>query len=424
MANTSSTEELPGDQIDMSSLVAVLWKRWKLILFGTLGATILSIVISLFIPRTYLSEGFYQLGDVKKTITMNKDDTTSIGIPFKENTASVGVAVQLYKSIAMQFSNLNHFQLIASQSKLLNEEIVKRIRVEFQTAADINKWIKPVYAYAKDDAREFVQMPKDNLNSVIGVSLSYETDSPDKALTHVRFFGEYIRDCVLYASLYNYVSDEYNNSISEMKKIENSVIGVRFQLSQNTNKLKDIQAILTNYPETARIENRQLVSIQEGGARFLSPVTQLVGIESTLADLRRQLENFEREKEKNSIRLEFFSLCNSNIAKIGEIGESFFLMLKATKDEVFKNKDHNKDAVKEVFNSLSIDLQTFELAFFNNCRFTSGPTFPTTNIRPRRSLIVIISCFVSFFLLVILAFILNLVQCKNERSGSGKMTSI
>lgn len=416
MKESNSTEELYADEIELSSIIAVLWKRRKLIFFGTLGATLLSILISLFIPRVYLSEGFYQLGNVKTTITKNMD---SPSVAFKENnvkktitmkTASIGMPIPLYKSISPQFSDLNHFQLIASQDNLLNEENLKEIKADFRTAADINKWIKPVYAYAKEDAREFAQLSKDDFNSVIGANLKYEADSPDNANTFVRFFGNYIRDCVLYSYLYNYITDEYNNSISEINKNENDITGVKFQLLQNTNKMKDIQAILTNYPESSKIDNRQLVSVQEGGSRFLSPITQLVGIESTLADLRRVLAELERDKEKFAITAKYFSLCNSELMKIDKRGESLFLLLKTIKAQIFKNEDFSRDTIKEVYNHLSIDLQAFELAFFNNCRFTSGPTIPEKYIKPRKSLIVIASCFFSFFLLVILAIILHWLQ--------------
>jgi hypothetical protein len=172
-------------------------------------------------------------------------------------------------------------------------------------------------------------------------------------------------------------------------------------------KLKDIRAILSNYPESAKIDNRQLVSVQDGGSRFLAPVTQLVGIESTLADLRQDLAELERDREKLTVRAEYFSSCYSELVKIGEHGESLFLQLKSLKDEVFKNKDLSKDEVKEVFNNLSIDLQTFDLNFFSNSRFISGPTIPTVHIGPRKSLIAIVSGFASFFLLVILAFVSN-----------------
>ncbi len=181
-----------------------------------------------------------------------------------------------------------------------------------------------MYAFAKEDAREFAQLPQDESNSVIGLNLAYETDSPENASALVEFFGDYIRDCLMYVTLYNYIMEGYSSTISTVNKNENEIIGFQFELLQNTNKLKDIRAILSNYPESEKLENRQLVSVQEGGSRFLAPVTQLVGIESTLADVRRDLAELERDREKLTVRSEYFSRCYSESAKIGEDGELLF----------------------------------------------------------------------------------------------------
>jgi len=407
MTETSSTEEAYADEIDLNSFLSVLWKHWKLIVFGTLCTTLLSIGISFLLPRVYRSEGFYQLGNPTKKIAEDEKSTTKKTASITKKTASIGVPVPLYKSSSTQFFNPNRFQLIVSQDKSFGEEELKRIKNNFRTAEDINKWIKPVYAFSKEDTREFAQLPQDESNSVIGLNLAYETESPKDAAAYVSFFGNYIRDCLMYVVLYNYIMDGYSSSVSQTSKIENDIIDIKFELLQNTNKMKDIHAILSNYPDSAKIENRQLVSIQEGGDRFLAPITQLVGIESALADLRQDLTKLERDKEKLTARAEYFSRCFKEMSKKGEHGESLFLLIQSIKDEVFKKKDLSKDEVKEVFNSISIDLQTFDFIFYQNSRFISGPTIPTVHIKPRKSLIVIVTCIASFFFFIVLAFIVH-----------------
>jgi hypothetical protein len=413
MKETNSTEELYADEIDLSSIFAVLWKRRKLIVFGTLAATLLSIGISFFLPRVYRSEGFYQLGNptyqLENSTTKGYENENSIRkkivyiVPKKID--AIGVPVPQYKSSSALFSNPNRFQLVASQYKSFKKEDLKEIAGNFRKAEDIKKWIKPVYAFAKEDAREFTQLSKDEPNSVIGLNLAYEENSPEKALAYVGFLGNYVRDCLLYVTLSNYIMDGYSSTIFQTNKNDNGIIITQFEILQNTNKMKDIRAILSNYPESAKIENRQLMSVQDGGSRFLAPVNQLFGIESTLADLRQDLAELERGREKLTVISEYFSRCHSGLAKIGEHGESLFLLLRTIKDEVFKNKDFSKDEVKEVFNNLTIDLQTFELIFFSNSRFISGPTIPSVDIKPGKVLIAIVSCFVSFFLLIIFVFV-------------------
>jgi len=161
------------------------------------------------------------------------------------------------------------------------------------------------------------------------------------------------------------------------------------------------------------------VSIQEGGDRFLAPVTQLVGIESALAGLRQDLAELERDKEKLTVLAEYFSRCYSELPKIGERGASLFSLLKSAKEEVFKNKDLNQDHLKEVFNNLNINLQTFEFIFYQNSRFISGPTVPDTHVKPRKSIIVIVSCLGSFFLFAILALILHWWEGNKKSIMSG-----
>lgn len=398
-------------EIDFTAIFNSLWQQRRLILFGTLAVTLLAAVLSFFIPKTYRSEGFYQLGNPEKRIEKNIGKEAQV-----KNL--IGIPIPIFKKTAPRFFNPNRFYLFASKERSFSKKELSKIKNNFQTAADINKWILPVYAFSKGDMRELVEMPKDESNSVIGLELSYETDSPRKVYYYVRFFGKYVRDCLLYVSLYGYIKNEYNLVLSQLNENENNIIGQQFALLQNTKKMLDIKSILTKYPEAAKIENRQVVSVQEGGFRFLGPVTQLVGIESALADQRRDLAELERKKEMIIVKREYFSKCDDALNKIKRHGELLFSQLKSIKYEVFKNKDFNKGTVKEVFNCLNIDLQTFDLAFFTNCRFISGPTLPTRHIRPRKSIIVILACFLSFFFFVLLVLVLHWWQSNKKRIKS------
>jgi hypothetical protein len=398
MEEAASNENPYGDPFILSAFFSVVWKYRKLILFGTLGATVLSAVISLFIPRVYRSEGFYQLGNPVYSLDQTENSSKA---------SSIGVPVPYYKSSSSEFFNPNRFQLAASRYPLFSDEDVSVIKREFRRPSDISRCIKPVYAYAREDMRELAYQPKDETNSVIGVSLNCEAVSGEKAAACVRFLGSYVRDCLLYAKLYNYLVDGYRQAQSEIGLFENRIIETRAQILQNSNKLKDIQAILVKYPESEKIENRQLVSVQEGGSRFLAPVTQLVGIESALADLRQLLAQLERRKEMAAIREEYFSRCTSELQKIDKLGEPFFTMLKAVKEDVFNRHDLRQDTVKEVFNDLNIDAQEIELIFYSTSHFVSGPIIPATHFKPWRSAIVAVTGLLSFVFFVVTALALH-----------------
>lgn len=428
MSEKNLTEETQDNEMIFNSFIMVLWARRNLIIFGTLAATLLSIVISIVIPRIYRSEGFYQLGNPTKKIVKIENDlpinppnnpTEKISEKERKEIPSIGIPIPIYKGISTQFFNPNRLQFIASKNKTFGEREFKSIKYKLNTPTEINKWIKPVYAFAKEDAREFVQLSQDETNRVIGLNLAYEADSPIIAHDYVFFFGDYIRDCFLYTTLYNYIMDGYSVAKAELNKNENAIINLQFEILQSTKKMQDIRNIISSYPESAKIENRQLVSIQDGGSRFLAPVTQLVGIESSLADQRLNLAELERKKEKFNLRSEYFSACYGELSKNGENGESLFLMLKSKKDEVFDSKDLGNDAVKEVLNNLSIDMQNFDFTFIKNSRFISGPTVPSVSIRPRKSFIIIFSFLGALFFFTTLAFALHWWQGNKKSILSG-----
>ena len=412
MTENKSTKEANGDEIDLKSIFSVAWQSRKLIGFGTLLTTLLAIGVCLLLPHVYRSEGFYQLGNPNKKIVkieseLPENKMEKVSENGEKKIPAIGIPVPLYKSISTQFFNPNRLKYLAKQDKFLNKTEYKAIENEFTSSADIIKWIKPVYAYAKEDAREFLQLSPDEPNRVIGLNLVYETDSPEKAHDYVSFFGRYIRDCLLYVTSYSYIMDGYSTTQSSLNENENDIIGLEFEILQNTKKMQDIRTILSSYPDSAKIENRQLVSIQDGGSRFLSPVTQLVGIESSLADQRRVLAGLKREKEKLNASSEYFLRCYNELPKIGENGELLYAMLKSVREEVFGDKDLDEDVVKEAFNNLSIDIQAFDYRFTKNTRFISGPTVPSAAIRPHKILIVILSSLFSFVFFAMSAFVLH-----------------
>ena len=124
MTESDLPEEIYGDEISFSSIIAVLWKRKKLIILGTLGATLLATGISFLLPKVYRSDGFFQLGNPTKMIAENEKSTIkrtpAIAAPIKKAT-SIGIPIPLYKSSSPQFFNPNRLQQMACKEKSFND---------------------------------------------------------------------------------------------------------------------------------------------------------------------------------------------------------------------------------------------------------------------------------------------------------------
>ena len=371
------------DEIDLVSLFSVIWKRRKMIVFGTLGITLLAAISSFMIPKGYLSAGFFQLGG---------------GMPNSE-----------FKSISALVYDPDNLKMFADREKTV--ALWEKINESFKTSESIKKLIKPIYTHTKEDTRIIGDLPSDQKNVVIGLELSYEADLSQKAHDVVIFLGDHINNCLNYNNLYSYIQNKYNNADSDLAKNENAIMDNQYQLLQYANKTLDIQAILLKYPDSARIEDRQLVSNQ--GYHYLAPITQLVGIESTLADLRRGSIDLERSKEKLMLFKEYYFNCKDMMEKAGKNGNFILSQLPIIRNDLFKNKELSKDTTKDVFNNISIDIQNFNNISAAN-RFISGPSIPEKHIKPKKRVIVMVTFFASFFLLVMVTFILEWWQKNKE----------
>ena len=140
----------------------------------------------------------------------------------------------------------------------------------------------------------------------------------------------------------------------------------------------------------------------------------MVGIESKLADVRQGLAVLQRDEEELTIQKEYFSACNKELGNMGERGKPVQDLLKMVMVRVFKNKDMNQDPIKQVYNHLSREIQNFEFTFSAGYRFVSGPTVPTNPVRPKKRSIVMAAFFISFFLLVVLSFVLHWWQANRK----------
>jgi hypothetical protein len=399
------TDRENEDEIDLVSLFLIIWKRRKLIVLGTIGVTFLAAIYSFTIPKGYLSTGFYQLGIGGVPMGISGVPISSL---FKLDNE---LPMPSFKNSSTQFYNPERLIFYADHKKTLNSW--EKVTESFKTAEDIKKRIKPLYAHSKEDVREVGNLPSDQKNVVIGVELSYEADLSRKAHDVVGFLGEYVKDCMSYDHLFNYIQHGFNTSVLELNRNENSIVDCRFKILQHTNKALDIQAILTKYPESARIDDRQLVSVQEGGYHYLSPISQLVGIESNLADLRRGLADFERTKEKLLISREYFSKCKDMMEKADKSGDFLLSQLPIIKNDLVKDMDSSQDIAKEAINNISVDIQRFT-NLYTNYRFISGPSIPAKHIKPNKRVIVMVTFFASFFLLVMTTFILEWWQKNKE----------
>lgn len=429
--NVHNDERDGRDDLDLVQVVNVLIKRKWLIVAGTILLTLAAIVITLLIPKVYESNGFFQLSqgrdvditnlkdiqdifkeDMQSTmmdVTMMKDSLMSNFLSSGGRLMMKTVSIPDYKKYLPQFTNPRLFLQFMDMKKKSGENDLEDIGPMVHTAEDIAQWIEPVYAYSKSDTKELGQIARDAENFVVGIRISGEGLSPQKAGTFVSTIGDFIEDSIIFGKLKDYIAAELNRSRTEFDKYDNFIIKDDFRLKQLSEKRDNIREIVKRYPRAQELMKfREVIALGETGHRFLSPTIQLVGIESYMADIKENLSKCKRNKALAGLKLQFFrevkEVLDSETFSGPLLGKSLELIKTVSADPA--NQDLPGDIVREVRNDLSVDFNNF-LSFREGMQFIAGPSLTEQPIRPRKALIAAIAFVLGFFLFVSLAFFIE-----------------
>jgi len=384
MEYKNSTKQEFVDEISLVDIFKVIYKWRKFIILGTLFCTISAILFTYFGPKAYKSTAFFQLS--KNNITIDLPE-------FKK-----------YDYVIT--SEKRFLDYLKNNEKLLDIDLSK-IEKSLTDSQFLDKKIEIMNAYSEEELGRGLSTQQLK-NYILGLSLSTESKSPEDAQKFLYIFGNYIKNSIVYVVLYDYVVNKISSANKNIKKYENLIIRTTFNLEQLLKKNKELLVLFKKYPEAKSLEYRQIVSTQEGGYRYLSPVSQLIGVESKIVDLRTNIENYERELKKSKIKLDFFEKAKKYLNE-NKPWETMYSDINNLKDSMFKsiNFTEDKDISEEVLNEISIDFQDFNILFYEVFTFVKQPVLPVKTIKQNMKIIVGATFILSFFILVLLSFFIN-----------------
>lgn len=384
-------------EFDLTRFIRTLWKRKWLILGGTALVTLLAAAITLVLPKVYRSGGFFQLSGYTQRISVPE-----------------------YKKSSSLFTSPIRFIRFAREKKLFQGEELQKLMGIYGDPDELAKAVSPIFSYSREDVRETGQGSPE-VNYVLGTTIYAENHSADSARQTVYTLGLFLRDCILYRKLNDYVNNKYNEASSILRKIENMIIDANFNLDLQKRKKEELKLILGRYPDAGKYGSREIIPPGDAGYRYLSPVTQLVGVESTIADFKGALIVYQRDREKNLVDLEI-STKAKEIVERNRFGEMAFLEIMSFADGFFKAKGLAQGFRQTAANQFYIEMEVYRTLFYEDMRFLSGPPFPAKVVRPWKRLIVVIAFFLSFFFFLFIAMASEWWQ-KNKKLITSRMES-
>jgi LPS O-antigen subunit length determinant protein (WzzB/FepE family) len=392
------------DEIDLYEYLRVIWK-WKwLIAIGVIVATLAAIPAA-YLMRTYESQGVLRLSEALKP-----EELTQIS---KQGSKEIIVSLPEYKIYSAALTDSQAFLEYLNRHELLSREEMASVQGLKRKSVLDN--IKPLYAYTENELKSL--RPDEQLVSAI--QLSWDGPSPELAQRLVDAMGLFVRDAIEQKIMEKYVNRGYQDAYSNVQEFERTLIDLRFSLKQKEQKFAELQKIAQRIPEGERLSGREVVSVEQGGYRYLPPSTQMVAVQVEVADTNLAIADTERQLKINRLRLEVFTRMKDLLQE--KVAGNLFNHLEEIKGEFFQDKDVTNDEVLIVKNETSADFAQFKYRFHDVLQFISGPTLPQ-RAKPSKRLAVAVTFFLGLLFFMLLAFFLEFIERGQQRERQEVVT--
>ncbi len=297
-----------------------------------------------------------------------------------------------YNAHKAAFWDRETFRSYLEERKLLDDPnghyLLKALDERF-----VQAHLKPVQPLSKEDLR-YIGDAKATLETVgiLGFSIAFADQTAANAQVRVQLLGDYVTDTMLSEDLQDVILTKAGESAAKKQQIDNQIIQKRLALEQAVSRLEAARSIASRYPQASRMEARQLLSTtnDKDASRYLSPMAQLVGTETEIAELKSQLTLLERDAEQNALRSEFYERMKRTSHQV-PTGKTLLAEFVGTARGVFQNRDLGDDKTREVYNQIMLVAEQMQTRHLTDVRFVSGPTLPENRSGPGLLALILLS---------------------------------
>jgi hypothetical protein len=371
-------------EIDLYDYLRVMW-RWKWLIIVGVIVTILAAILVSSRVRTYESEGIFRL-----------------------SADNVQCSVPEYIDFSNAFMNPKDFASYLETHGLIPEGDLQRVSRGIARMVSLQKKIKPIYVFEKEEYRRI----DPEKQYVAAIEITWKSRSAVLAQHVTRALGLFAKHTFENMLMQKYVAQKYKQTYIQVQQLESELVDLRFSLKQNKQKLADLKKIAQLVPEGERLSSREVVSVDQGGYRYLPPSTQMVATQVEIADTNLKIADTERQLQINRVTLELFSRMNEALEE--KDNGSLLDRLEGISETFFKGKDVKQDQILIVRNVISVDFARFEYRFRDVMQFASGPTLPK-RAKPSTRFVVGVAFILGLFFFTLLAFFIEFIQRSRER---------
>ena len=209
----------------------------------------------------------------------------------------------------------------------------------------------------RDDARD-VPVAQIQSSGGLGLELSLRVRDEEQAGRTIEALSRQVREALLANSLIDLVRTS-QATLDRRPQLKLDVLDAEFDIEQNRQRIADMRQLLERYPDLRHLETSTLFSVSDGGGKYLSPLPQIVALESTVSELQAKARTAQRELETLDWKERLLAGVDDTIRNATS-GKDILDKLKSNREQVLAASAQPNAAAREAAEDINVKLAQAE----------------------------------------------------------------
>ncbi len=293
-------------------------------------------------------------------------------------------------------------QLVAASSAEFGMPENARLRVQrqFQQPQYWSTRVRYRSTVGRDDIREQINIDPKKIGA-LGLEVAVNVRDEADALQQFGVIASHIRQVMLWSDLRDYLDGMRKEVMEQRTQLQIDQIRQQFAIEQSQNQVEDMRKLLQQYPELRRGEVNTVVSVGDGGGRYLSPLAQIVALESTMSEIRANQRKGVRELERLEWKWRFLDRVDARSGGLSS-GEALAQWVEQCLTDLFPGDAGESAAQRQAGSEIRLSVEHLRYQA-RQLRYKASPALPVSPVPSRRPLFVAAAVFATTLLAFSLA---------------------
>lgn len=216
-----------------------------------------------------------------------------------------------------------------------------------------NNTVRYRSALNREDIREVPASEVQKTRS-LGLDLVLRSRDETQAAATFEVLTRHIRQALLANSLISLTRDG-QQALARRPQLTINLLQTDFEIDQQRQRIEDMRQLLDRYPELRRLEATTVVSVSDGGGKYLAPLAQIVALETTVSELQAQSRKTRHELEKLDWTAQLFVGMDQAI-RTASSGDDIAEKLRNNRDKVLAEHPQLPLVAQEAVQDMNLKL--------------------------------------------------------------------